>query len=87
VDFDEYIDFEDHEEYDDFNEDPFYDDDFYTDIEDTSGEMGPVETETSRGGLTWYEIGLIGFLADELSDEKSKRRRLKKDLKYPRHEL
>ena len=83
--FDDYDDFGDHGDYDGFDEDPFYEDDFDTDLEDTSEEVGPVETETSRRGLTWYEIGLIGSLADEISDEKKRRRRLKKDLKYPRH--
>jgi hypothetical protein len=83
MDFDEYDDFEDHEDYESFDEDPFYADDFETDLEDTSGEMGPVERETSRTGLEWYEMAFLGALADELSDEKRKRRLLKKDYTTP----
>jgi hypothetical protein len=78
MDFDDFDDLDEHDKYDDFDdEDPFYDDDFNPDLEDTSGEMGPVKTETSRTGLEWYEVGLLGALADELSEEKKQRRRVK----------
>jgi hypothetical protein len=78
MDFDEYDEFEDRDEYDDFDDqDSFYDDDIDRDLEDTSGAMGPVETETSRTGLEWYEVGLLGALANELSEEKKRRWRVK----------
>jgi hypothetical protein len=74
MDFADFDDFEDNDGYDDFDdEDPFYDDDSDTDLEDTSGEMGPVETETSRTGLECYELAFLGSLAEELSEEKRKR--------------
>ena len=83
--FDDYDDFEAHDDYDGFDEDRFYDEDFERDIDDPLEEIGPVKSEASRTGLDWYEVGLLGALADELSEEKKRRRRLKKDLKYPRH--
>jgi len=72
-------DFEDHHEYDDFDdEDPFYDDEFDRDADDASEEAFLEEAGETRSGLKWYEVGLLGALADELSEEKKRRRRLKK---------
>jgi len=79
MDFDEYDDFGDHDDYDGFDEDRFYDEDFDRDIDEPLEEIDPAGAETSRTGFQWYEVGLLGALADELSQEKKRRRRLKKD--------
>jgi hypothetical protein len=69
----DYDDFEDNDKYDDFDdEDHFYDDDI--------DNEGSGEPDIGRTGLEWYEIAFLGSLADELSEEKRKRRRrVKKD--------
>ena len=85
MDFDDFDDFEDRDDYDDDFEDCFWEDDMDKEIDDPSEKIGTNETEISRTGLEWYEMAFLGGLADELSDEKKRRRRLKKDLKYPRH--
>ena len=77
--FDDYDDFEDHDDFDDFHdEDRYFDDDIDNDIDDISNGEVSGEPDADRTGLDWYEVGLLGALADELSEEKKRRRRLKK---------
>jgi hypothetical protein len=76
MDFDDFDDFEDRDDHDDFDndEDQFCDDDIDNDIDEISNGEGSGEPDTGRTGLEWYEIGLLGALAEELSDEKKRRR-------------
>jgi hypothetical protein len=86
MDYDGFDDFEDNDEYDDFDdEDSFYDDEIDNEPDDISNNAGSGDSEKSRTGIEWYEIGLLGALADELSDEKRKRRRrVIKDRNHPK---
>jgi hypothetical protein len=71
-------DFEDNDEYDDFDdEDHFYDDEIDNELDDISNNVGSGDSEKSRTGLDWYELAFLGGLADELSEEKKRRRRVK----------
>jgi hypothetical protein len=84
MDFDDLEDFEDNDEYDDFDdEDRYFDDEFDNELDDISNGEGSGYSQTSRTGLEWYEIGLLGALAEELSEEK-KRRRREKDRNPPK---
>jgi hypothetical protein len=74
-DFDEHDDFD----YDDFEADRFYDDDTDNDIDDISNGEGSGKPDIGRTGLTWYELAFLCALADELSHEKKRRRRNKRD--------
>jgi hypothetical protein len=69
--FDEHDDFED----DDLDEDRYFDDEFDNELDDISNGEGSGEPDTGRTGLEWYEVGLLGVLAEELADEKRKRQR------------
>jgi hypothetical protein len=76
MDFDDFDDFDEHDDYNDFNdEDHFYDDEIDNDIDEISNGEGSGEPDTGRTGLEWYEVGLLGALAEELADEKRKRQR------------
>jgi hypothetical protein len=83
MDFDDFDDYEDYNDYDDF-EDCFWEDDMDKEIDDPSEKISTNETESSRTGLEWYEMAFLGGLADELSEEKKQRRRLKKDRNHPK---
>jgi hypothetical protein len=57
---------------------------FDEDAFDSSDENGLDEAGATLRGFEWYEIGWLGALSDELSDEK-KWRRVKTDRNYPKH--
>jgi hypothetical protein len=85
MDYDDFDDFEGDDEYDDFDdEDRYFNDDIENDIDDISDNIGSGDSEKSRTGIEWYEIGLLGALADELSEEKKQRRRRVKDRNNPK---
>jgi hypothetical protein len=75
-------DFDDFDDFDD--EDCYFDDEIDNDIDDISNGEGSGASEKSRTGLEWYEIALLGALAEELSEEKKQRRRPKNDRNHPK---
>jgi hypothetical protein len=88
MDFNDFDDLEGNDEYNDFDdEDHFYDDEIDNDIDEISNGEGSGEPDTGRTGLEWYEIAFLGGLADELSEKKKQRRRLKKDSKPHKRKL